>query len=567
MDDQSLALLGDIPRFSDLSFAPCPEDHLLQLTKDIQALISQEKGGEEAARSLLSFQQILLNQQSQVNYQRICQALQGEQAESSQALPADADTSLPFSQAKATVYRAIANYPYEAMEGSAEDMDLWSRAWRWSRFEELIPASVWDRERKLVQALQGLNPSLLSLWQEVNQSAFPPDAQAAHEDRVVFFQALLQQLKQEGPERSKLCLELLTLRQQIAKTTGFAHYSDYHEARRGKRSFGRKAELNFLQNFRSHFLPIWQEFKRQKDYRLGIGLDPWLDYFALSQYGQVPLVLEGSDLRDQFIASLASLTGHPQHFLLSLMDKGYISHDSFVRDRLGTPSSLLMSVPASFLALPLDGKRPLTQSFLDTGYALADISAMLNYHSLGSSRQDAYSKQLSAYIFLVLARRELAKYYGENADLAWDMAWAQQLQLSFLYGFFYMWENRLYHMSGRLDPLRMRQAFQKILTNQLGFLDLPQFSDESLDLLWPYVFAYNLEAYQSLAPVLSLVTILALHPQHLSPSLLSSKLNNFLLTNPGGAILDRLQEASLPDPFSQVSLQKASFSLCDLLAL
>ncbi len=567
MEDKSLAMLADIPRFSDLSFAPCQEAELVQLTTDIQALIAQEKGAEEAARSLLSFQQILLSKQSQVDYARIHQALRPDQAqETGQALEG-ACSSLSLAQAKGTVYRAIANYPYEAMEESAADMDLWSRAWRWSRFEELIPVEVWDRENDLVQALQTIKPSTLSLWEEFNHSAFPWDALIAHDDRLAFFQALIQRLREDNKDRTRLCLELLAVRAQIAKYTGFANYSDYHEARRGKRSFGRKAELNFIADFRTHFIPIWQALKALKDYRLGPAAEAWLDYPVLSQYGQIPVLTEGYDLQQQFASSLADLTGHPQHFLLSLLDKGYISYDSLVREQLGTPSSLLMSVPASFLALPLDGRRPLTSSFLDAGYALADISAMLNFHSLGSSRQDAYSKQLSAYLFLVLAKKELGAFYGENADLAWDMEWAQQLQKSFLHCFCYVWENRLYHMQGRLDALRLRQAFQKVLDKQLGFIGLPTFSEDILDLLWPYVFSLNLEAYQALSPVLALVTILALHPHHLSRSLLSNTLNNFLLTNPGGAILDRLSEAALPVPFSQDSLKKASFSVCDLLAL
>ncbi len=567
MEDKSLAMLADIPRFSDLSFAPCPEAELVQLTSDIQALISQERGAEQAARSLLSFQQILLTKQSQVNYARICQALKPDQRQEANKVLEGACPSLRLAEAKGAVYRAIANYPYEAMEGSAEDMDLWSRAWRWSRFEELIPVKVWDRENDLVQALQALKPSALSIWEEVNQSGFPGDALIAHDDRLAFFQAFIRKLRKDHAERTQLCLELLAVRGQIAQDTGFANYSDYHEARRGKRSFGRKAELNFIKDFRTHFLPIWQELKELKDYRLGLAAEAWLDYPVLSQHGRIPLISEGPELKQQFASSLAELTGHPQHFLLNLIDKGYISYDSLVRESLGTPSSLLMSVPASFLALPLDGRRPLTRSFLDAGYALADISAMLNYHSLGSSRQDAYSKQLSAYLFLVLAQKELPAFYGENADLAWDMEWAQQLQMSFLRCFCYVWENRLYHMQGRLNALRLRQAFKQTLANQLGFIGLPTFSDEILDLLWPYIFSLNLEAYQALAPVLALVTILAVHPQHLSRSLLSSKLNNFLLTNPGGAVLDRLNEAALPAPFGQDSLKKASFSVCDLLEL
>ncbi|MDO5033422.1 MAG: hypothetical protein Q4D97_01120 [Eubacteriales bacterium] len=564
---KSLALLADIPRFSELSFDSCPEAELAELIQDVQELIAQEKGAEEAARSLLSFQQILLSQQSQQNYQRIIQALRTSVGSPGPEATTETLSPLRLAEAKGKVYRAIANYPYEAMKGSASDMDLWSRAWRWSRFEELIPVELWDRESYLVTALQNLKPSLRAIWQEVNQSGLPPDAGIAQEDRLAFFHALLAKLQEEAAARTQLSLELLAVRQQIAKLSGFANYSDYHEARRGKRSFGRKAELNFIKDFRSHFLPLWQEFKELKIYRWGEEAGSWLAYPTLSQYGQVPLSLDLAKIEAKFASSLAELTGHPQHFLLNLIEKGYVSYDSGVREKLGQSSCLLMSVPASFLALPLDGQQALTRTFLDTGSALADISAMLNYHSLGSSRQDAFSKQVSAYLFLVLAKEELPGYYGENADLAWDMEWVRQLQESFLQSFYYLWENRLYHLQTRPNVIQLRKGFQQLLAEELDFIGLPSFSEDILDLLWPYVFSLNLEAYQSLAPVLAWVTILAAHPQRLSSSLFSHKLNNFLLTNPGGAILDRLQEADLPSPFSQGVLKKASFSLCDLLQL
>lgn len=568
MAEDSLRLIKDIPDFGDLSFSYADPKKLAALSDKVVEDLSDIKHATKAQHDLIMLQQQILERQSESNYLKICSALQDSQVKSceSEHLSDQFSNSWEVHKAKSKVYEALSFYTYDLLNQSPEDRDLASRAWRWSKFEKLVPQDLFRHETQLKKKISQMRPRNYRLLKKQGLNYYPKDA-GSEEKREIFFNDLKKELLSNAQESQQYIVDLFNLRQQIAKACGFSSYSEYHEARRGKRSFSRLQERTFINEYVKLFSPLREEVNRLREGRLSRNLSTWSDYFLLSRQGQQPLNLTRAEMQEKLQLTLAKVLGNSDHFLLHLINKGYVSFESEVFEELGS-SSLLVSIPAAFLALDFDSPfDSVAHTFYAVGEALADISTMLNYHMIGSSSQDAYSKALSGLCFLVLSEEFAEDFYINNAEYAYDLAWTELFLKSFINLAIYEMENFLYSQTEFIDSSDVSRAWRRILAVYLPDLDFKDKALSDLDLLWQYFLSYRTEAYQSLSEVLALVTVLAEQPKRLASSVLSHKLNTYLLTNPGSDIEERLKIGQLSLPYAERSLEAAAFALCDILEL
>lgn len=570
MNQSASELPKDIPDFSKLDFELLPTADFAALTRELAQQFSHREEAESTKDKLLLIHEQILLRQSVLACHKIEQALDPKKAKAeteSSAAKISLTACLNESHAaKSLVYEAVATVPLESMEASAEDQDLASRAWRWRKFEQAVPAELLQREQELKQAISSLCPRIYRILAQQGLNYLPQD-QGSEEKREIFSQALKRELAAKAEDRERLLLELFSVRAKIAHCCCYENYSTYHEARRGERSFSRKQERSFLSSYLRQFEPLRDEINQLREQRFSRELSRWQDFFLISPKGQIPWNLSQADAIRLFNESLIDLTGHEDHILLSLLRQGYVSYQGNVHELLSS-STLLPSVPAAFICLPLDSPyRGLAHSFYACGEALADLSSLLNYHVLGASSQDAYSKAISGYCFFALSESLAGAFYPKNSEYAYDLAWTERFLASFWRLATYELEHYLYNQK-ELPTVEAIDAFwQQQLESYLPGINLDQIDPEELRLSWHYALSLATEAYQSLSEALALVTVLAEQPRRHANSLLSSKLNCYLMTNPGSKILARLNAAGLEAPIYDRSLEAAAFALCDILEL
>lgn len=558
--------LGEIPTFSEVAFQIISEPDFARLTEELQAGFQARTSPGDMSRLLLSLQDQMRERQSQVAYTRIKTALTGEPSVTSDQQ--ETDLLIPLRKAKSSLYEAIAQFPPETLDQSDEDRDLRFRSWRWQHFERQVPQLLQAEERRLKRALRELQPRLYPLRQKYFLGAdMAWDHKQAAPMRQAFLRDLKAHLRADADQKSELFSALFNNRRKIAQACGYANFSDYHEARRGKRSFSRREEADFLETYIRYFTPLGEELARLRDQRFAARLREPDQYFLISPQGQLPLAVAASKAGDLFQQSLGKLTDHPDHYLIRLLQQGYVSYRGEVAELLG-PCTLLEAIPAAFLALSLDDRfASVPQAFYDTGVALAAISTMLNYHTLGASRQDAFSMACSGYVFQALSLPVLGNFYENHAEIAYDEAWYRSLLLSFLRIAIYRLENEMSHQDNEIHWQDVSGIWREVLTTSLPFVDFSHTSDEDFRLMGHFLLSYHLESYQSLASVLALVTILAEQPRRASSRRIMGKLNNYLLYNPGSSIYERLKAADFHDPCKTDVVERAAFSLSDILEL
>lgn len=563
-----LDFAGDIPDFAELEFTAEGKGSLLSLAEEVSENVSSHQDAHTTAQSLVAFQKELLQQQSISAYLVLNKYLDSSEAilsplSKQDLLPRDID----INQAKGMVYKAIATYPYEDMSASAEDLDLWSRSWRWKQFESPVDSKLFLVEKRLIHRLRSLCPPLNYFKAQAPHLNVAWDSSRAIDARRELLFHFVTHLKQDAEKREKSAIALLVVRREIAKQAGFSKFSDYHEARRGKRSFARGEERQFIRQFKEVFDPVYLGIQELREQHWGRALRRFEDIFLISPQGQVPLQESPEEAALILREVIGEILGE-EHFLALLMDKHYLSLQSDLRQKWEESSCNLPSIPASYLMLSLDDKySSMPQVFLDCGKALADISTMLNYSSLGASNQDAFSKNLSAYSFLFLGVPYLAKFYEGNAETANDYAWTLEAIKALVDLAAYCFEDTLYSMEDSYSSSRIIEVFRSCLAEYIPQSDISEAEEELLYLLWPYFFSKYTNAYSSLAQIMAMMSILAEQPQRRSSNLLFAKLNAYLLTNPGSAIEERLDLAEIHSPLSLQTMNKAAFALADILGL
>lgn len=570
MTQAASELPREIPDFSQLDFKLLPTADFAALTRELAQQFSRQEEAESTKEKLLLIHEQILLRQSLVAYRKIEEALGQENTGSESGLRETKDQLTAClnesHSAKSLVYEAVATVPLESMEASPEDQDLASRAWRWRKFEQPVPAELFQREQELKQAISGLCPRIYRILARQGLNYLPQD-QGSEEKREIFFQAFKQELAAKADEREHLLLELFAVRSEIAHCCHYENYSAYHEARRGERSFSREQERSFIRAYLQQFGPLRDEVNRLREQRFARELSRWQDFFLISPKGQVPWNLKQDEAIKRFNESLVDLTGHDDHILLSLLRQGYVSYRGELNEELSS-STLLPSVPSAFLCLPLDSPyRGLAHSFYACGEALADLSSLLNYHVLGASSQDAYSKAISGYCFLALSESLAGEFYPSNTEYAYDLCWTERFLASFWSLATYELEHHLYSQGEISSARDIDELWRRQLQTCLPGIDLELMDPEELRSSWHYALSLATEAYQTLAGPLAMVTVLAEQPRRHANSLLSTKLNSYLITNPGSKILARLSAAGLEAPIYDKSIEAAAFALCDILEL
>ncbi len=562
MPDEKTDILHNIPSFDELSF---PEVQPGELIVRAEKIAQELRGLSEPAgvkSDLHTFQQKILEGHSFLAFEKIAKATAKEDRPGTTFLEEEIHV------AKSIVYEAIAEFPYESMAASSEATDLWSRSWRWKQFEKNVPEGLLRKEAKLKQEIMALRPNHTNILSELAGEIMALDSSIADEKRHIFCNRIFYALEKSSDRREQLLLELFNVRREIAIASGYQSYSDWHEARRGKRSFNRREEEGFVTYYVAHFREILEEVQDLRETRWSRIFDTFEELFLLAPQGQVPMACTEDDIKEKMIAGIEKITSHREHFLISLIEKSYASSDPRICEALGETAILLPSVPACYLCLAvMDEFTPITQLFYKSGEALADLSAMLNYHVIGSSNQDAFSKAVSGFSFLSLSYHILEDFYEEASDLAYDYEWSRQLIMTFLNIAIYSLENSLYKINGKLSTKLVTDLWKEIVQEVFPFIVLDDEQDKRSRLIWQYLLSYSIDPYQSLAQVLAFVTVLAEGPRRLSRNVLSTKLNQFLLTNPGGAIVERLEAADLRLAYEPETIHKAAFALCDLLEL
>ncbi|MDO5015697.1 MAG: hypothetical protein Q4E09_01575 [Eubacteriales bacterium] len=570
MTQATSELPRDIPDFSQLDFQLLPTADFAALTRELAQKFSRQEEAELTKEKLLLIHEQIQLRQSLVAYREIEEALgqekTGPEPELKIAKEQLTDCLNESHSAKSLVYEAVATVPLESMEASPEDQDLASRAWRWRKFEQPVPAELFQREQELKQAISGLRPRIYRILARQGLSHLPQD-QGSEEKREIFFQDLKQELADKAEERERLLLEIFAVRAEIAHYCSYQNYSTYHEARREERSFSREQERSFVRSYLQQFGPLRDEVNRLREQRFSRELSRWQDFFLISPKGQVPWNLKQDEAIERFNEALVDLTGHDDHILLSLLRQGYVSYLGEVNEELSS-STLLPSVPAAFLCLPLDSPyRGLAHSFYACGEALADLSSLLNYHVLGASSQDAYSKAISGYCFLALSEILAGEFYPSNTEYAYDLSWTERFLASFWSLATYELEHHLYSQEKISSARDIDELWRQQLAIYLPEINLELMKPEELRWSWHYALSLATEAYQTLAGPLGMVTVLAEQPRRHANSILSTKLNNYLITNPGSKILARLSAAGLEAPVYDKSIEAAAFALCDILEL
>lgn len=562
MPDEKKDILHDIPFFDELEFPEVRPGELIVMAEKIAAELGRLSDPSGVKGNLLTFQQKILEGHSFLAYEKIAKAMAKEGRSGATFLEDEIHV------AKSIVYEAIAEFPYESMSSSSEATDLWSRSWRWKQFEKNVPEGLLRKEAKLKQEIISLRPNPMSILSEIGGEKMALDSSIADEKRHIFCNRIFYALEKSSDKREQLLLELFNVRREIAIASGYQSYSDWHEARRGKRSFNRREEEGFVTYYVAHFRDILEEVQGLREARWLRVFDTFEELFLLAPQGQVPMACAENKIKEKMMAGIEKITSHREHFLISLIEKSYASSDPIVCEILGETAILLPSVPACYLCLAVvDEYTPITQLFYKSGEALADLSAMLNYHVIGSSNQDAFSKAVSGFSFLSLSFHSLEDFYEEASDLAYDYEWSRQLILTFLNIAIYSLENSLYKINGKLSTKLVTDLWNEIVQEVFPFIVLDDEQGKHSRLIWQYLLSYSIDPYQSLAQVLAFVTVLAEGPRRLSRSVLSSKLNQFLLTNPGGAIVERLKTADLRLAYEPETIHKAAFAICDILEL
>lgn len=561
MGERSQHLPG-IRAFSELRIKyPQPEE-LLNSAEEAAAALRRAVDPDEIKLRILAFQQELLAWESAASLSRLKSA-EGQINPQEESFFVR-EAAIP-EQARAIFYRALLNSRYEHVEHSGEDRDLWSEAWRWSRFRDAVSPDTWAREAALERRLRDLCPECLHQSIQGGNAFFSLSELAS---RKQLSRELCDDLNEKKCEREALFLELIALRRELAGRCSYPHYSAYHAALRGRRDFSRREMRGFVQSFQHHFLPLYRELRRQRNLRLGTEIYRASDLLTLMDEADPAASLESSQLAPYLGRCLEIMSGEAQSFVAGLLDEGYVSFSPKTAAAFGEATVLFPSEPSAFFLLPAEEPfAPLSRTLFRLGEGLADVSAMLNYHVLGASRQDELTRKISACFFFFLSAERLVEAYGPRAELAEDLFLSRLFLILPLYFALFEMEERIFTTGAILSAKDLSREWMELC--ERWFPDLEEAEGEFLlqNEAWEILLPLTGGVYRSLALPMALVTVLAEHPFRQKQRHLAASLNGLLLSNPGSPVFERFKLADLSVPWDKACMQRAAFSLCDRLAL
>lgn len=560
-------VLPTIPLFQDLVETRPDPDSLLESAEEAARSLLNRKDPVEARNAMLAFQQRLLEWQTCANFEKVMRA-RGQQTEEMKAerLYFSKYLNVPH-EAENLFYNALLRSPYERMAHAESDRDLWARARNWRKFEERVPVGLFAREKELKQRLLLLKPSFYNLADEVSAGKELLIRESS-ELRTELLRVLCEDLHAQSDARTEAFLELFAVRREIARSCSFENYADYSAARKENRSFSRQEYLTFVSAFRHRFQSIIQEIIHQRNRRFGVELRRMSDYFLLAPQGEPILQITQNETIRIFKEILNKLLGEEGNIISVLLEKGYVNYSPGISDRLSQAAVLFPSQPAAFLNLPLQNELiPAVHLFLQSGEALADISAMLNYHILGSAKQDDFTRKISSLFFLRLAGEKLDLLYGPNSELAQDLRWLQMMIKIPLNLALFEMEDRVYSSSEVPDLKELKREWSALRARWMPDLILPNDGYFSDNLGWMYFLSGREEVFSDISLPLALVSVLSTDQVGRDKRGLSSVFNSMLLTNPGSPIQERLQTSGVGNPMLHHKMQKAAFMICDLLEL
>lgn len=565
MSRKSRQILPQIPSFEELSFRQPDPQALLTAAEEAAASLQAGKDPERIKMQMLSFQQLLLYWQSAKRFEQLKSVTAGKSAARSPFFETHAYVP---AKGKAVLFRALLNSPYEGVEHSGEDREIWSEAWRWSRYEDPVPEAILIRERDLGRRLKVLCPSLIDIAERSEIHSLSFWSEASENDRYRFGMLLGETLEQDSREREELLLELFAVRREIARYCGFPNYSDYHAARRGRRDFSRREERRFIQLYRKHMIPVVQEILSLRSKRFNRSVDSYFDLGVLLPQGDPPLKCQKDEFLSLMLETLEDLTGDKDHLLLDLLRKGYVSFDARAAEKIKKSGVLLPSIPSAFLLLPIEAPFfSISGAILACGNALAEVSAMLNYHILGASEQDSLSKAISSFYFLALSQKRLDLFYDNASVLALDIEWSRQLMRQPFDLAVYEMEERIYTSGSKLSIRDFNYHWSEMHERWFPWLadsSVPYFTHQNG---WQYLLSLQNGPYTSLASSMGMLSVLAEHPARVKSRQLINTLNRYLLTNPGSPVHERFEASAVSSPVRSETIRKAAFSACDLLGL
>lgn len=560
-------VLPSLPSFDELDGGRPDPDQLLASAEEAAGALYKKDDPDYSRHAMLAFQQQLILWQSSGNRESILWA-RGQQTASMEEdrLFFNRHAEVPY-QAEKIFYEALLKSPYERMVHEDADRDLWARAHSWKLFEANVPVELFRREEELKQHLLKLRPSFYDLADEVSAGK-ELLVRGNRELRSEMLRGLSEELQAQSSERCKTFLELFAVRREIARICSCKNYAEYCSERSAIKSFNRQEKQLFVNAFRKQFRPVIKEIIRQRDRRFGAEQNSLIDYPLLAPQGEPILQLSQRDTIHIFRGIIRKLLGEEENILSELIDKGYVNFSPGIAEKIGKSAVLLPSLPAAFLNLPLQNElSPAIQLFLHSGEALADISAMLNYHILGSSRQDDLTRKISSLFFLRLTGRELSSVYGAAATLAQDLCWLRILMRLPLHMALFEMEDRIYSASDAKDLGTFQEEWTALRERWMPDLRIPNDGYFSANLGWMYFLSGREEAFSDLNLPMALVAVLSTKQAGRDTRGLSSVFNAMLLTNPGSPLRERLHLSGVGNPLQEDKLQKAAFMVCDLLEL
>lgn len=558
-----------LPLFSDLRIQLPDAERILQTGEEVAASLALTQYPERTRYALLTFQQLQLDLESAENLQRVQKALGRDYVEdNTEEIPdqkALMDAFLASKTAIGLIYGALLKSPYDQLEHSAEDRDFWSQAWRWKQFISPIPVDEQLQDDALCKAIR-------ESYADKSGSFASSASEAAEEGHLPpelsQFRDWSGSLMETADERTALYLELFELRRSQARRCSFPNYADYWAARRGKRSFGRREHRRFIHAFRSVFYPVFDEILRLREIRFQSKLSLPQDLLEWIPYDRIATVHSEETLRQLTIQSLQEITGQQKNYLTQLIERGYVSFDMEVHRRLSTAATLFPTLPGAFLSLPVLGGRGRESAlFPALGEAMADVSAMLNYHILGSSPQDHFAKALSANLFLRLAKDSLEDFYHKEAGLRYDLEWLMRLmRLPFSLAL-YEFEERVYSSGSQLGVQELNRYWMELRRRWFDFMPESEADFFRQGYGWQLLMKDPKLIFSGLDEAMAFVAAMScrLHRERLDT--ITLRLNQFLLSNPGSPVHARLESSGIDDPSREFAIQKAAYAVCDLFQL
>lgn len=313
--------------------------------------------------------------------------------------------------------------------------------------------------------------------------------------------------------------------------------------------------------------PVVVEILKQRRQRLGVNLS-YADRLLFVPE-RILETLPGTDTRKVLIGVLQAVLGEAAESFLKHLIAGNYSESAEIAYWLGESAVVIPAIPLVYLYLPHSSNSfTVNQLFGISGYALADVSAMLNFPAHSYVQQPHLIKEVSSIAMSFIGSRYTSRFFEQDqsaADLYNDMVLSRELcracELLALDEF----EDRLYGL-GDLPP----DADQIWLNIWRRYYPAEEEAEDNYfaeGKAWQLEVNHLIAAYSSLHRVLALITVLAEMPHFDRRSHLEKKLNKLLLSHPSTPLLQRLKRAGFSSPLEPQTIKRAVFAAADILEI